>query len=56
MLDDPALAERMGTAAHEHVRANYVGDLHLLRYAELFGSMLAAEQGAATAPAARFRR
>jgi trehalose synthase len=56
MLDDPALAERMGTAAHEHVRANYVGDLHLLRYAELFGSMLAAEQGAATAPAARSRR
>jgi trehalose synthase len=44
LLDDPELAGRMGTAGQEHVRANYVGDLHLLRYAELFGTLLAAER------------
>src|SRR5262249_20758355 len=43
LLDEPELAARMGDAAREHVRANYVGDLHLLRYAELFGTLLAAE-------------
>jgi trehalose synthase len=42
LLDDPSLAERIGMAAREHVRAHYVGDLHLLRYAELFGTLLAA--------------
>jgi trehalose synthase len=41
LLDDPALADRMGVAAREHVRAHYVGDQHLLRYAELFGTLLA---------------
>jgi trehalose synthase len=25
----------LGAAAHEHVRTNFVGDLHLLRYAQL---------------------
>jgi trehalose synthase len=45
LLDDPELSARMGEAAREHVRANYVGDLHLLRYAELFGSLLASEAG-----------
>ncbi|HEX6870713.1 MAG TPA: glycosyltransferase [Micromonosporaceae bacterium] len=43
LLDDPELAARTGAAAHEHVRANFVGDVHLLRYAELFGTLLAAE-------------
>jgi trehalose synthase len=42
LLDDPALADRLGRAAHEHVRTHYVGDLHLVRYAELFGTLLAA--------------
>lgn len=40
LLDHPALADRMGAAAREHVRANYVGDLHLLRYAELFTALI----------------
>jgi trehalose synthase len=44
LLDDPELAGRLGAAAREHVRAHYVGDLHLLRYAELFGTLLAAER------------
>jgi trehalose synthase len=43
LLDDPELADRTGAAAHEYVRANYVGDLHLLRYAELFGTLLTSE-------------
>ncbi len=34
LLDDPELADRTGAAAREYVRAHYVGDLHLLRYAD----------------------
>jgi trehalose synthase len=41
LLDDPDAADRMGRAAHEHVRGSFVGDLHLLRYAELFGGLIA---------------
>jgi trehalose synthase len=40
LLDDPAEASRMGHAAHAHIRESYVGDLHLLRYANLFASLL----------------
>ena len=43
LLDDPELAARLGAAAREYVRAHYVGDQHLLRYAELFGTLLATE-------------
>ena len=43
LLDDPTLADRIGAAAKEHVRTHYVGDLHLLRYAELFSTLLEAE-------------
>jgi hypothetical protein len=32
----------MGHAAQAYIREHYVGDVHLLRYADLFGSMLAA--------------
>jgi trehalose synthase len=46
LLDDPGLADQMGAAAQEQVRTHYVGDLHLLRYAELFTSLLAHEQAA----------
>jgi trehalose synthase len=41
LLDDPTVSHQMGLAAQEHVRERYVGDLHLLRYAELFGALLA---------------
>jgi trehalose synthase len=44
LLDDRDLADRMGAAAREHVRTHYVGDLHLLRYAELFEFLLATER------------
>jgi trehalose synthase len=41
VLSNPEEATRMGAAAHAYIRADFVGDLHLLRYASLFGSMLA---------------
>jgi len=47
VLHDPERADRIGAAAREYVRANFLGDVHLLRYAELFGSLLAAEDLAA---------
>ncbi len=39
LLDDPDEASRMGRAAQAHIREHYVGDLHLLRYAELFTTL-----------------
>jgi trehalose synthase len=45
LLDDPGEASRMGRAAQAHVRERYVGDLHLLRYANLFGSLLGERLG-----------
>jgi trehalose synthase len=35
MLDDPEAAQRMGRAAHERVKENYLGLRHLTQYAEL---------------------
>jgi trehalose synthase len=40
LLDRPDLADRMGGLAQAHVRERFVGDTHLLRYAELFDGML----------------
>jgi trehalose synthase len=40
LLDNPIAADRMGEAGHEHVREHYVGDRHLLQYAELFESVI----------------
>jgi trehalose synthase len=40
LLGKPETASRMGQAAHAHISHHYVGDLHLRRYAELFGMML----------------
>jgi trehalose synthase len=40
LLDDPGEAARMGRAAQAHVRDQYVGDRHLLRYASLFDAMI----------------
>ena len=42
LLDQPEVADRMGAAAHAFIRENYLGDIHLLRYAQLFGSLLGA--------------
>jgi trehalose synthase len=38
LADAPARAA-LGAAAHEHVRTDFVGDLHLLRYAQLFTAL-----------------
>jgi trehalose synthase len=40
LLGDPDLAARIGQAAHAHVREQYVGDVHLLRYASLLGTLI----------------
>jgi hypothetical protein len=36
-------AARMGQAAHAHIREQYVGDAHLLRYAKLLGTLIGGE-------------
>lgn len=36
LLDDPDLAGRLGSAARARVTAHFLGDRHLLQYAELF--------------------
>ena len=41
LLDDQAGAGRLGLAAHAYVRENYLGDVHLLRYARLLGTLIA---------------
>jgi hypothetical protein len=42
LLDDPGEADQMGQAAQAHIGEHYIGDLHLRRYAELFGAMMQA--------------
>jgi trehalose synthase len=39
LLGDPDQAARIGQAAHVHVREQYLGDVHLLRYARLLGTL-----------------
>ncbi len=40
LVENPDEADRMGRAAQAHITRNYVGDQHLLRYAELFTGMM----------------
>lgn len=40
LLTHPERARRMGEAARAYVRDHYVGDVHLLRYAELFATLI----------------
>jgi len=40
LLDRPDVATHMGAAANRYVAANFVGDLHMLRYAQLFETFL----------------
>jgi trehalose synthase len=42
LLTDQDRAARIGLAAHAHVRAQYVGDAHLLRYAKLLDNLISA--------------
>jgi trehalose synthase len=39
LLDDPPRRNHLGEAAHAYVRRNFVGDIHLLRYAGLFSAL-----------------
>jgi len=40
LLSHPDEADQMGRAGQEHVREHYLGDRHLLQYAELFGAVI----------------
>jgi trehalose synthase len=40
LLADRAQTTRLGQAAHAYVREHYLGDIHLLRYAELLGTLI----------------
>jgi trehalose synthase len=40
LLDSPGQASQMGRAAQDHVRANYVGDLHLIRYEQMLTALI----------------
>ncbi|HEY6933578.1 MAG TPA: glycosyltransferase [Marmoricola sp.] len=45
VLADPGLGERLGLAARERVREQFLGDRQLIQYVELFGGLLAAADG-----------
>jgi trehalose synthase len=40
LLGDQDQAARMGQAAHARIREQYVGDMHLLHYAKLLGTLI----------------
>jgi trehalose synthase len=40
LVRNPDEAAELGHAAQSHIARDYVGDLHLLRYAQLFGDMI----------------
>jgi trehalose synthase len=39
LLADQAEATRLGLAAHAYIRENYLGDIHLMRYARLLSTL-----------------
>ena len=41
LLDDHSLSTKLGMAAHERVRQDFLGDRHLTQYADLFDDLLA---------------
>ncbi|MCW5805926.1 MAG: glycosyltransferase [Deltaproteobacteria bacterium] len=45
-VDDAALAARLGGAARERVRDEFLGDRHLIQYLDLFGELLGASAAA----------
>ena len=47
LLADRAEATRLGQAAHAYVRENYLGDIHLIRYAQLLGTLTAEDLSSA---------
>jgi trehalose synthase len=43
LLGDRAETARRGLSAHAYVRENYLGDIHLMRYARLLGTLIAGD-------------
>jgi len=43
VLTDDRLADRLGEAARARVRAEYLGDRHLIQYADLFARIVASD-------------
>ena len=43
LLENPERARRMGEAAHERVRAEFLGGRHLIQYLELFARLISAD-------------
>ena len=41
LLDDPGQAERTGKAGQERICENFVGDRHLLQWAQLIDAIMA---------------
>jgi trehalose synthase len=39
LIDEPARASRLGAAGRAYVQENYLGDVHLLRYARMFDAI-----------------
>jgi trehalose synthase len=42
LLADRSLGAKMGLAAHERVREEFLGDRHLIQYVDLFGDLIQA--------------
>ena len=40
LLDNPGDAQRMGKAGQEHIRESFVGDRHLLQWAQLISVIM----------------
>jgi trehalose synthase len=51
LLADQAEAARLGLAAHAYVRENYLGDVHLIRYATLLGTLISQDLLTPSGPA-----
>jgi trehalose synthase len=51
LFADQARATQLGLAAHAHVRENFLGDIHLMRYAELLGTLISEDLFTPSGPA-----
>jgi trehalose synthase len=51
LLADQAKATQLGLAARAYVRENYVGDIHLMRYAKLLGTLISEDLFTPSGPA-----
>ena len=56
LFADRAKAAQLGLAAHDYVRENYLGDIHLMRYAKLLGTLLFEDLFTLSGPASSMRK